>query len=205
MIVLHRCFAALAACALVATLALAPAPAQATEKYLPSVSPNAPPARPFAQFDRIEILPITLAPPFDRNKANHTALERTQAHFNGRVTPLATMMNARPPKSDPATTLVVEPTIVKVKFVGTGARIWAGAMAGSSQVLMKLRITDKATGAVIAEPEFYQRANAWGGAYSAGSTDNDMLGRLTDLVSAYLGANMETAVGGPTGAEGLSN
>lgn len=201
----HRFNALFAGAALVAALVFASAPAHAAEKYLPAVSPNPAPTQPFGQFDRIEVMPVALQPPFDKHKANQAARERIQNHFNGRITPMLSMMNSRPAKADPATTLVVEPSIVKIKFVGTGARIWAGAMAGSSQVLMKVRITDKATGAVIAEPEFYQRANAWGGAYSAGSTDNDMLGRITDLVAAYLGANMESAVGGPTGAEGLTN
>lgn len=205
MTVFRRVAATLLAASLIAPLALTATPAHAADKFLPSVSTNAAPAKPFGQFDRIEVAPVALAPPFDKNKANQTALERIQGHFNSRVTPMTAMMNSRPAKSDPASTLLVEPTIQKIKFIGTGARIWAGAMAGSSQVLMKVRITDKATGAVIAEPEFYQKANAWGGAYSAGSTDNDMLGRITDMLAAYLGANMETTVGGPTGAEGLKN
>jgi hypothetical protein len=74
-------------------------------------------------------------------------------------------------------------------------------MAGSSQVLLHLKITDKQTREVIAEPQFYQRANGWGGAYSYGSTDSDMLSRVTELVATYLSANLETAVGGPTGAD----
>jgi hypothetical protein len=205
MIAIHRFTKLLLLAALASSLAWVAAPAQAADKFLPSVTTNAAPARPFGQFDRIEVAPVALAPPFDKHNANQVALERIQGHFNSRVTPMTAMMNSRPAKADPASTLLVEPTIQKIKFVGTGARIWAGAMAGSSQVLMKVRITDKATGAVIAEPEFYQKANAWGGAYSAGSTDNDMLGRITDMLAAYLGANMETAVGGPTGAEGLKN
>lgn len=183
--------------------AATPTQASATEKYLPSVQTNAPPQAAFASFDQVEIAPVALAAPFDKNKANIGALGKIQGYFTSRLAPWALVMNSRPAKADPARVLLLEPSVEKIKFVGTGARIWAGAMAGSSQVLMRVKITDKQTGAIIAQPEFYQRANAWGGAYSAGGTDNDMLSRVTDLVATYLSGNLETAVGGPTGAEAI--
>jgi hypothetical protein len=190
----------LAACvALVATAA--PSNASATEKFLPSVQTNAPPKAPFASFDRVEIAPVTLAAPWDKNKANVGAQSKIQGYFTSRLAAWTLVLNARTAKTDPPRALLIEPSIEKIKFIGMGARIWVGAMAGSSQVLMKLKITDKQTGEVIAEPEFYQRANAWGGAYSSGGTDSDMLSRITDLVATYLSANLETAAGGPTGAE----
>jgi hypothetical protein len=40
---------------------------------------------------------------------------------------------------------------------------------------MKVTFREKATGEVLAEPEFYQDANAFAGAYSMGSSDNAML------------------------------
>ena len=120
------------------------------------------------------------------------------AHAGELIQTWVLAMNTRAPKGATPRVMVVEPVIEKIKFIGTGARIWAGAFAGSSQVLMRVRLRDKETGAVVAEPQFYQRANAWGGAYSAGGTDHDMLSRVTDLVAGYLGTNLETSVGGPT-------
>lgn len=175
----------------------------ATEKYLPSVSTNAAPTVPFSSFDRVEVSPVTLAAPFDKHKANIAAQAKIQSHVTTRLAPLSMMMNARESKAETARTLLIEPSIEKIKFIGTGARLWVGAMAGSSQVLLKVKITDKQTGEVIATPEFYQRANAFGGAYSAGGTDNDMLARIADLLATYVSGNLEAAVGGPTGAEGL--
>ena len=193
----NRITTMLLSAAMATPFALASAPVQAaTEKYLPSVPSNAPPAKPFGQFDRIELRPVTIQPPFDKDKPNQLAREHLQTHLDERVTPLTVTMNARPAKAEPASTLVVEPIIVKVKYFGVRASLTA---FGSSQVLMKVRITDKATGEVVAEPEFYQRANGWG-AYASGSTESQMLVRIADLVAAYLNANMETAVGGPTGA-----
>jgi hypothetical protein len=74
--------------------------------------------------------------------------------------------------------LVIEPSIVDMKKVNVAQRIFFGAMAGSSAALLKVRFVDSAKKDVLAEPVFYGKANAFGGAYSAGATDNDMLARL---------------------------
>jgi hypothetical protein len=194
--------AVLITCLMLAT-GLASPSAAATEKYLPSVMPNPAPSEPLANFDRVEVTPVTLAAPFDKHNANIAARDKIQTHLDNRLSAWVLAMNTRAAKGAAPRVMVVEPVIEKIKFIGTGARIWAGALAGSSQVLMRVRLRDKETGAVVAEPQFYQRANAWGGAYSAGGTDRDMLSRITDLVAGYLGTNLETSVGGPTGGEGL--
>ena len=74
--------------------------------------------------------------------------------------------------------LVIEPSIVDIKKVNMAQRIFFGAMAGSSAALLKVRFVDAGKKDVLAEPVFYGKANAFGGAYSAGATDNDMLTRL---------------------------
>ena len=184
---------------------LVPSASYATEKYLPSVEVNAPPKVSLASYDRVEFAPVTMKAPFEGQKPNVAARERIQEAFSNRTAPFMAALNARQAKADPASTLLIEPSIEKIKFIGTGARIWAGAFAGSSQILMRMKISDKATGEIIAEPEFYQRANGWGGAYSMGRTDNDMLGRITDQMTTYLSENLESTVGGRTGAEGLKD
>ena len=79
-----------------------------------------------------------------------------------------------------------EPHIDKLKVVSGGARFWAGAMAGNSNVVMKLRIIEKPSGTLIAEPEFYQRAAAMSGAWTFGAQDKDMLHRIVVLTNVYL-------------------
>ena len=65
-----------------------------------------------------------------------------------------------------------------------------------------VKLTDRTTGETIAEPEFYQHANAQGAAWSFGGTDKAMLGRETQLIADYLKDNYDHAVGGPTGKDG---
>jgi hypothetical protein len=99
-------------------------------------------------------------------------------------------------------TLLVEPYIEQLKFVGGNARFWAGALAGSSAVVLKMKLVDQQTGQVIADPEFYQRAAAMGGAWSFSGTDHGMLARIATVAQQYLQRNYTQAVGGPIGLDG---
>ena len=64
-----------------------------------------------------------------------------------------------------------------MKFVSSGTRFLAGALAGSSAVVMKVNIYAKQSGDSIGHPEFYQRAAAMGGAHTLGVTDNLIVAR----------------------------
>ena len=86
-------------------------------------------------------------------------------------------------------TLLVEPYVKQIKFIGGAARFWVGAWAGSSAVLMKVTYTDRSTGEVLAETEFYRASNAMGGAYSMGATDNQMLEAVAQDIANYSLAN----------------
>jgi hypothetical protein len=66
---------------------------------------------------------------------------------------------------------------------------------------MKVQISEKETGRIVAEPIFYARAAAMGGAWSFGSTDNLMLTRIASRLTDYLANNYASAVGGPTGQD----
>ena len=68
---------------------------------------------------------------------------------------------------------------------------------------MTVKFTDGKTGEVIAEPEFFQRAHGYGGAWSVGGTDNAMLVRVSTVLEEYLERNYAKAVGGPTGQESV--
>lgn len=160
---------------------------------------NPPPSVVLDAFDRFEITPIDMVAPYAGQPANEQAKQRLQANLDERVQPVLAEWNAKPEKNQPPRTLKIEPTIRHVKFVSGKARFWAGAFAGGTAVLMTVKLSDAASGEVIAEPEFYQHANAMGAAYSFGATDKAMLIRVADLVTNYLKSNYVAAVGGPTG------
>lgn len=162
---------------------------------------NPPPAAAFNTFDRFEISPIEMVAPYAGQNANEDAKNRLQTSLNEHVQPILQQWNAVEPKNNPPKTLKIEPTIRHIKFIGGAARFWVGAGAGGSAVLMTVKFTDAATGEVIAEPEFYQHSNKFGGAYSFGATDKNMLVRETELIADYLRTNYPVAFGGLTGKE----
>ena len=101
------------------------------------------------------------------------------------------------PADGPIRTLLIEPTITEMKFVSGGKRAFLGAMAGSSAILMKAKISDKETGKTVATPEFYSKSSAMAGAYSFGANDNAMLARIANALAVYVLNNYREAVGGP--------
>lgn len=165
------------------------------------VTQNPAPAERFSQFTRFEMAKITLVPPYAGQEANEKALLKIQENVDLKMTPALATWNGAAAAGAATRTLRIEPVIPEIKFINATSRVFAGALAGSSAVILRVRITEKETGKVIAEPEFYARAAAMGGAYSLGTTDNVMLVRIAGRLTDYLLANYSQAVGGPTGAE----
>lgn len=161
-------------------------------KIQPTVTENPPPSRAFSTFKAFEIRPLATDPGVEEPEA----VKKIQEYLDAKIGPLVKQWNR-----GAGDTLVIEPRIHELKFVSGTHRVFAGSMAGSSAVRMTFRITNKATGELVAQPEFYQRAAAMGGAYSFGSTDNQMLERICTVSEQYLERNYVQAVGGPTGLE----
>ncbi len=162
----------------------------------PDVTHNPPPSEPLSHFQHFMLAPV--------------AVSAKAAHENAAVDKISTYMSQRvgatlagwENRNQNGRVLNVEPHIDQLKFVSGGQRFFAGALAGSSAVKMHVKLVDAQTGRVIADPEFYQRAAAYGGAWSFGGTDNGMLARIVTVVQQYLDRNYTQAVGGPTGLDG---
>ncbi|PPJ43584.1 MULTISPECIES: hypothetical protein [unclassified Pseudoxanthomonas] len=175
--------------------------ALAKDEIQASAEVNPPPAEALAAFDRYELRPATLSDAYAGHKANQEALASFQRNLDERVGAWAAQRNAAAATHTPVRTLVVEPRIEKIRFISGGARFWAGALAGSSRILVTMKLTDAATGQVIATPEFYQHAKGMAGAWTFGAADNSMLVRSASLALDYLKDNQATAQGGRTGWE----
>lgn len=188
-----------AAFAAIAVIALA-ATACATRYIKPSTVWNPPPAEKFAAFDRFELARVALDPAYSDHHANRKATAKIQEHFDLTVKSLLNSWNGNKPIGQTSRILLIEPRIEHIKFIGGGPRFWAGALAGSSAVIMKVKYIEKTTGKVIAEPEFFQHAAAWSGAFTMGGQDNAMLSRIVTLVVDFTNHNYQEAVGGPSGA-----
>lgn len=154
----------------------------------PSGQINQPPQAAFNAFSNIHLNKTTIPAKYAGQPANEKAVIKIDLLLTEKIKKIYPELN------NPAVsgrTLIVEPEIIDIKFVGGGARVWAGAMAGSSAVLMKVKFIEKETGNVIAFPEFYSKSSAAAGAYSFGGNDNAMLHRVASDVAEYISTYRE--------------
>ena len=184
-------------------LLVLPLLAACTTNYItPPASPtNPPPSTALSAFEHVELAAVTIAPPYNEHEKNIAAATKIQENIVANLTPLIGVWNMDSGGTAPMGTLVIEPVITQIKFISASGRVMAGAMAGSSAVVMVVTLRQKETGTVVAAPEFFQRAQAMAGAYTFGAHDNMMLTRVAKLVTDYIQANYTAAVGGATGVE----
>ena len=161
----------------------------------PSTQQNPPPSEPLSGFSHFELMPTDASAEARKEDA---ALAKIDSNLQVSIKRLILPWE----KADPAgRTLKIEPFVKELKFVSGNQRFWGGAFAGSSAVVMTLRLVDATSNAVIAEPEFYQRAAAMSGTWTFGAQDNAMLSRIVEVSAQFLQLNYDKAVGGPTGLE----
>ncbi|HWT72283.1 MAG TPA: hypothetical protein VN361_08860, partial [Oxalicibacterium sp.] len=166
---------------------------------LPASDKNPPPAEVFANFSDFELKPMDRGSDCVQERGGDIALTLVQAKLRVKIGKLIENWKASPAPNAPQRKLLIEPSCANARYVGKGARFGLGVLAGDSVLVLNLRYVDASTGKVIASPVFYQRANTFGGTYSLGATDRDMLERMASLIAIYTASNYDKAVGGPTG------
>lgn len=169
----------------------------ATTNIAADSSRNPPPAQPLNKFASFELAPLELNEAYQGQEANTKAFNRIQENLENRALPVLQSWDVAAAGDSPK--LLIKPYLRDIKFVNATSRVWVGALAGKSAVVMEVELVNAETGEVIARPQFYQHADAHGGAWSFGATDNNMLQRVVDLFVNYLYRNYSQAVGGPTG------
>lgn len=162
-------------------------PQAATAQEAPAEGAMNPPASvALDTFARFEMAPVKMGAPFAGQKGNEAARTMLQANLDDRVGKVLAEWNA---KGGGSGTLRIEPEIRYVRFITGGKRFFGGGLAGASSIMVKVRLFDAESGKTIAEPDFYQHANALGAAWSFGATDKTMLIRISSMLRAYLQQN----------------
>jgi hypothetical protein len=87
-----------------------------------------------------------------------------------------------------ARTLNIQPFIERIRLKG------GSPLPRNSLVTLQLRLTDGASGELIAEPEFSGQANGLTATLTHGRADNEMLTRVARDASDYLDRSYQTAV-----------
>lgn len=163
----------------------------ATNIRRPAAAPQPAKAK-FGTFSQVEVAPVAIAPTYAGHEANQRAKAKIEENLMAGLRmafPNLKTADAAAPTTGRPGVLRIEPVIQEIKFIGGMARFWAGAMAGSSAVLMQANYIDCGSGAVIANPEFYAQANSWAGGWTMGAMDNLMLTRVANECVTYTTAN----------------
>lgn len=126
----------------------------------PSTETNPRPSETFSNFNRFELAPLQAGSTEVANQ--RAALNKIGQNLQERLGVRVQQWNNQPADA-PIRTLLIEPTVTEMKFVSGAKRVWLGATAGSSAVILKARISDKETGNTVATPEFYSKSSAMGG------------------------------------------
>ncbi|MES2047249.1 MAG: hypothetical protein V4447_02530 [Pseudomonadota bacterium] len=155
---------------------------------------NPPPREAFSTYGRIELKPTLFRAGYTGDEAG---LARIEGNMAKNLADSLETWNKRPANGR---TLIIEPIVEELQFTRGATRVLLGPLAGSSGVLMRIKITD-ASGKIIATPEFFQRADAMAAGFLFGIHDNLMLTRVANLASKYVINNYAQAEGGSTGAD----
>lgn len=172
---------------------LAFAPVAFAAKYEPPAegTTNPPATEALSNFQRFEHRPLAVAPALAGEDSIESARAHLQANMELRSVERVRMWNEATAATagDAPRTLVIEPFVDHARFVTPGKRAFLGVLWGSSYMEVRVRLTDAATGAVIGEPRFYQRAGAGAAGWAFGAVDRAMLIRIANMVDAYLRDN----------------
>jgi hypothetical protein len=183
------------------SLAATTAATAAVAAKSPSVMINPAPANKLQGYSGYELKQVTLADESANRKNVDKVVASVDQNVRNSVSPILAEWNAATASAANKEKIVIAPHIVGVKKSSGATRFFAGALSGNSYIVMKVKITEESSGKVIAEPEFYRRANALAGAWTFGAHDNAMLEKIASLLANYLTANYTAAVGGETGWE----
>lgn len=164
-------------------------PAQRAIVAEQEVARMAPPLKPLSEFRHYELKPITMSAEVMDDEDKIAVSQELGVKLNARISPLLQNWQVRKDQAAKLSDLIIEPKVQKLKVVSSGARFWLGALMGESYIDLDLKLTDSATGQIIANPRVQKNAGAMGGAWSIGATDRNLLDYITDIAHHYLEVN----------------
>jgi hypothetical protein len=153
------------------------------------VSILAPPSKALSEFSHYELKPLAMSEPVKADEDKVKVSKELEAKLIARINPLLSEWRGKKGNTDAKSVLIIEPIVQKLRVISGGTRFWAGALVGESFIELDLKLTDSATGQLIAVPRVHQSAGAMAGAWSYGSTDRNLLDYVTDIAYRYLEVN----------------
>jgi len=144
------------------------------------------PTAPLSSYGKFELKPTQMVDDVAKDAAKSSVGKDLDARIQERMQPMFARWSAESGGASSAKMLIVQPRITKLRVIGSATRALVGAFAGDSSIAMDLELRDASTGAVVASPTIVRNANAFAGAYSGGSTDQNLLRYIADIATQYL-------------------
>ncbi len=143
------------------------------------------PGEPLAGFGKFELLPMTMAADVEAKPEKVEASKQVEQAVKDQVAPLLEEWRGKAAAGN-TRTLTIQPRMVALRIPSGGARFWAGAFVGDSNIDMQLILTEKETGKVVAQPNVHRSAGAMAGAWSIGKSDKNLMVYIADITKQYL-------------------
>lgn len=144
----------------------------------------------FSEFKAFELKPTTL-PPQEDNEPNRKNAQKIDelltTALRGIWPDLKPIQAGSDFSKSEQRTLQILPSIEHIRLVSVGSRVWLGAMAGGSDLVMHVDFRDSSTGEIIANPDFWKGNSAWSGGW--GSKDNQIRDAAVAQIVGYATAN----------------
>lgn len=164
-------------------------PAQRAIVAEQEVARMSPPLKPLSEFRHYQLKPISMSTEVMDDEDKIALSKELETKLNTRISPLLQSWQARKDQAAKLSDLIIEPKVQKLRVVSGGARFWLGALMGESDIDLDLKLTDSATGQIIANPRVQKSSSALAGAWSIGATDRNLLDYITDIAHHYLEVN----------------
>ncbi len=143
------------------------------------------PSKALSSFAEYELRPITLGSAVQGDAEKVAESAKLQEKLNSKLEPLLAQWRAAPAGTR-AGKLVIEPQLAALRIVSSGARFWAGAMAGDSQIDVDLQLTEAGSTGVLAKVRIARGVGGYAGGWSVGKTDQNLHDYIVAIVHQYL-------------------
>lgn len=137
------------------------------------------------KYTHIHVMDYTVAP---KVEADEKALELSNFTLHNTLKKRGiyeSVTNGTPAAGVP-NLVIVECQVTEMDIVGGTSRFLVGALAGSSDMKVNVKIYEQATNNVIAQSEISTSNSAFGATWSGGSSDRDLPIFIAESIAAYV-------------------
>ena len=170
--------------------ACTPSPEKVESVAISEASRLPAPSKPLSSFSRFELAPMTFSQPIIAEQGKMREAREFEIAYDVKIRGLLNQWNTSAP-ADARDTLLVKTELVGLRIISGAARFWGGAFAGDSFLDLDLILVNKSTGEQISNVRVRKSADAIGGAWSVGQTDQNLDQYVIEIVRTYLSNNYQ--------------